>query len=103
MLIGGPEPERGRWHAGQRGSHVAITRAIARRKVMKLSAKCRSGREGERAVGQRPSGRGGETPHTFSDDERVAAKSDGDVMMPALEPPSLEVVQSKLAFEILVN
>lgn len=70
---------------------------------MKLSVKCRSGRERERVVGQRPSGRGGKTPHTFSDDERVAAESDGDVVVPAVETSSLEVVESKFALEILVD
>ncbi len=56
---------------------------MASLKVMKESAKWRSGREAERVVSHRPSGRGGETPHTFGDDERVAAESDRDVMMPA--------------------
>jgi hypothetical protein len=50
---------------------------------MKLSWKCRSGRELLRDVFQRFSGRGGEMPHTFSDDERVAAEDDGDVVVPA--------------------
>ena len=70
---------------------------------MKLSSKCRSGRDRERDVFQRPSGRGGKTPHTFSDDERVAAKNDRDVMMPALESSSLVVVQTELTLQILVG
>ncbi len=64
---------RGAWQAGQRGSQRAMARAIASRMVAKLSAKWRSGRERLRVVFQRPSGRGGKMPHTFGNDERVAA------------------------------
>ena len=70
---------------------------------MKLSEKCRSGRERVRVVFQRPSGRGGKTPHTFSNDERVAAKGNGDVVVPAWEAPSLEVVDAELALQVLVD
>jgi hypothetical protein len=69
---------------------------MASLKVMKESEKWRSGRESERVVDHRPSGRGGKTPHTFGDDEHVAAESDGDVMMPAREPSALEVVETEL-------
>jgi hypothetical protein len=49
---------------------------------MKLSEKCRSGRERLRLVSHRPSGRGGNTLQAFGHDERVAAEGDGDVMVP---------------------
>jgi hypothetical protein len=42
-------------------------------------------------------------PHTFGDDERVAAEDDGDVVVPALEGAALEVVESELALELLVD
>ncbi len=64
---------------------------------MKLSAKCLSGLELVRVVFHRPSGRGGETPHAFSDDERVAAEGNGDVVVPAGEAPAFEVVEPELS------
>src|SRR5678815_4013560 len=70
---------------------------------MKLSWKCRSGRDRERVVFQRPSGRGGKTPHTFSDDERVAAKYDGDVVVPSLKSAAFIVVEAEPALQILVG
>src|SRR6266536_776561 len=80
-----------------------MVRAMERRAVMKLSAKCRSGREVLRVVAQRPSGRGGKTLHAFGDDERVAAEGDGDVVVPAREASSFEVVEAELALQILVD
>src|SRR6266496_3691176 len=80
-----------------------MVRAMDRRAVMKLSAKCRSGREQLRVVAQRPSGRGGETLHAFSDDERVAAEGDGDVVVPAREASSFEVVEPELALQIFID
>ena len=80
-----------------------MARAIASRMVAKLSAKCRSGRARLRVVFQRPSGRGGEMPHTFGDDERVAAEDDRDVMMPAGKPTAFVVVEAELVVEILVR
>ena len=70
-----------RWHSGHRGSQVASRRAMAMRAVMKESWKWRSGRERDLVFFQPPSGRGGKAPHTFGDDERVAAEDDGDVVM----------------------
>src|SRR6266498_3949318 len=93
----------GLWHVGQRGSQQASTRAIARRAVMKESGKCRSGRARDRSGLSRPLRRGGEMPHAFADDERVAAENDGDVVIPAREAAALEVVETKLAFEIFVR
>src|SRR2546426_11598616 len=81
---------------GQRGSHLAMTRAIAIRALMKLSGKWRSGRERLRLGLRRPSGRGGETPHAFRNDERVAAQSDRDMVMPTAELSSFEVVEPEL-------
>src|SRR5256885_6069933 len=76
---------------------------MASLKVMKLSAKCRSGRERERVVGQRPSGRGGKMPHAFSDDEREAAQGNRDVMVPASEASALEVIESQLILQVFVD
>lgn len=42
-------------------------------------------------------------PHTFSDDERVAAKDDGDVVVPAGESSALIVIETELTLEVLVN
>ena len=64
---------RTQWQVGHRGSHLATPRAITSLMVMKLSSKWRSGRDGLRIVGCRPSGRGGKMPHAFGSDERVAA------------------------------
>jgi hypothetical protein len=72
-----------RWQIGHRGSHRAMARAIANLTVMNESLKWRSGRDRERWTSLRPSGRGGKTPHTFSDDERVAAEGDRNMVMPA--------------------
>jgi hypothetical protein len=89
---------------GHRGSQVAITRAMASRAVMKLSWKWRSGLERLRVGLSRPSGRGGgETPHTFSNDERVAAQGDRDVVVPAREAAAFVVVQPELALEVFVD
>ena len=91
------------WQRGQRGSQRAIVRAIVNRAVTKLSGKWRSGREVLRTVVHRPSGRGGKTPHAFSNDERVAAESHRDVVMPTWKAPPFEVVEPEFAFEILVG
>src|SRR6266542_3017477 len=80
-----------------------MVRAMDRRAVMKLSAKCRSGREQLRVVAQRPSGRGGKTLHAFGDDERGAAEGDGDVVVPAREASTFEVVEPELALQIFVD
>jgi hypothetical protein len=42
-------------------------------------------------------------PRTFSDDERVAAEDDRDVMVPTWEAPALVVIETELALEILVG
>ena len=42
-------------------------------------------------------------PHTFSDDERVAAEDDRDVMVPTGKGASLEVVKPEFPLEILVG
>ena len=70
---------------------------------MNESWKWRSGRERERQSFCGPSGRGGKTLRTFSDDERVAAEHDGDVVMPAGKSSTFVVVQAELALEILVG
>src|SRR6266542_3356265 len=71
--------------------------------VMKESAKCLSGRDRLRVGLTRPSSRGGEMPRAFGDDERVAAKNDGDVMVPSGKRASLEVVEPELAFEVFIR
>jgi hypothetical protein len=92
-----------RWQVGQRGNQVAITRAMASRAQMKLSWKWRSGREELRVGLSLPSGRGGKTPHTFGNDERVAAESDRDVVVPGREVAAFVVVQAEFALEVLVD
>src|SRR5271154_344398 len=80
-----------------------MARASARRTVMKESAKCRSGRDGDRMGSIFPSARGGKTPHALRNEERVAAENDRDVVMPAGERAAFEVVQAELSFELLVG
>ena len=55
---------------------------MARRAVMKESAKWRSGRAAVRWSTTRPGGRGGESPQAFRLDERVAGQDATDVMVP---------------------
>src|ERR1700760_760388 len=71
--------------------------------VMKESTKWRSGRDAERIVALRDGRPGGESPRSFCNEEGEAAECDGDVVMPAAEPAALEVIESELAFEILVH
>jgi hypothetical protein len=42
-------------------------------------------------------------PHAFGDDERVAAKGDGDVVVPARKATALVVVEPELSLQILVD
>src|SRR5688500_9316960 len=42
-------------------------------------------------------------PHAFPDDERVAAKDDRDMMVPAREASALKVVEAELALEVLIR
>jgi hypothetical protein len=42
-------------------------------------------------------------PRTFSDDERVAAKNDGDMVVPTGEPTALVVIEAELSLEILID
>ena len=42
-------------------------------------------------------------PHSFGNDERVAAENDTDVVMPPRERAPLEVIEAQLAFELLVE
>src|SRR5579863_74042 len=76
---------------------------MASRMVEKESAKCRSGRERDRTRGTLPSSRGGEMPQALSEDEGVAAEGDRDVMIPAWEGASLEVVEPELALHLGVD
>ena len=70
---------------------------------MKESAKWRSGRDRERTVRTRPSGRGGKSADAFSDHEGVAAQDNGKVMVPARKGTALEVIEPEFSFEILVH
>ena len=70
---------------------------------MKLSAKWRSGRDLVRVVGQRPSGRGGETSCPLGNDEGVAGEDDGNVMVPAGKSSALVVIEAELTLEIFVD
>src|SRR5262245_20115195 len=76
---------------------------MATRAVMKESWKWRSGRERDLVVAHRPSGRGGNTPHTFGDDERIAAEDDRDVVMPGGEAAAFEVVEAELTLEVFIQ
>jgi hypothetical protein len=78
-------------------------RATAKRTVMKLSVKWRSGRVMERVGVQRPGGRGGKMPHTFGDDERIAAQDNRDVVMPTGKASAFEVIEAELALEVFVG
>src|SRR5271165_2530204 len=71
--------------------------------VMKESRKWRSGRARERMGLMAPSTRGGEMPHPFGNDERVAAEDDGDVVVPSGERTSLEVVEPELALHLFID
>jgi hypothetical protein len=42
-------------------------------------------------------------PRTFSDDERLAAQDDRDVMMPTGEPSAFEVIEAEFTLEVLVG
>ena len=66
---------------------------MASRAVAKESTKCRSGRDVNLTGRGLPSLRGGKMPHTFGDNERVAAEDDGDVVVPAREGAAFEVVE----------
>ncbi len=92
-----------RKQSGHRGSHPAITRAIASRVVAKESAKWRSGRAVERTGWTNPSRRGGKTPYAFRDDEGVATKDYGDVVVPTRERTTLVVIEAELALELFVR
>src|SRR5262245_38046710 len=76
---------------------------MARRTVMKESTKCRSGRAAERCVAIRPSFRGGKVPRTLTDDERVAAEDDRDVVIPSGEGAAFEVIEPELSLEVFVG
>jgi hypothetical protein len=42
-------------------------------------------------------------PHSFGNDERVAAQDDRDVVVPAGKPPAFVVVEPQLVLEILIG
>jgi hypothetical protein len=62
---------------------------MARRAVMKESAKWRSGRNRERTVSTSPGGRGGKSADALGDNEGVAAEDDRDVVVPGWEGAAL--------------
>src|SRR5262245_31845683 len=80
---------------------------MARRNVAKDDGKWRSGREGERVGRIRPLGCRGAAwktvARTLGHDERVAAQDDGDVVVPAPEAPTFEVVEPQLALHLFVG
>ena len=55
----------------------------------------------ERIVLHLASGRGGEVPRAFGDDERVAAQDDGDMVVPTGKRAALDVVEAELCPELL--
>src|ERR1700685_4606246 len=42
-------------------------------------------------------------PQALAEDERIAAKDDGDVVMPSAEGPPFVVIQSELSLEVLIH
>src|SRR5258708_15041958 len=76
---------------------------MARRMVMNESTKWSSGRAEVRCSLIGPSLRGGKMPHAFRDNERVAADSDRDVVMPSGKRAALKVVQPEFPFQILIG
>src|SRR5438552_12374042 len=76
---------------------------MARRTVMNESAKWRSGRDALRTVFSRFSGRGGETPRLFGDDEGVAGERDRDMVLPAEEAATFEVVEAEFSLHVFVD
>lgn len=83
-----------RWQRGQRGSQVAITRAIASLAVMKESAKWRSGLSVVRTVLTLASGRGGKSAGALGDNEGKTAERHGDMVVPPAESPALEMIKT---------
>ena len=73
------------------------------RRVMNESGKWRSGREPLLVVVKVVCGRGGKSEASLADDEGVAAQDRRDVVMPPPEAAPFEVIQSQLAFEVLVD
>src|ERR1700748_3156165 len=76
---------------------------MASRTVMNESAKCRSGREVDRVGRSLPSGRGGKMLHPFGNDEREAAESDRNVVVPPSKGATLVVVQTELPLQLFVD
>ena len=91
------------WHSGHLGSQLAMSRAKARRAVMKDSRKWRSGLALDRVVVFLRSASGGKAPNSFGDNEGEARQSDGHMVMPATKCAPLEMVKAKFALEILVD
>jgi hypothetical protein len=83
-----------RWRSGQRGSHLTVSLAIARRMVVVESGTCRSGRAAVRTSCTCRFGRGGEMPQPFADGEGVAAGVGGDVVVPSYVRAALVVVEA---------
>src|ERR1700685_1705552 len=100
MSTGRPDGCR-RWQTGQRGSQRTRASAIARRMVMKESAKWRSGRAADRVKGTFAFRRGGKSAGWFRADEGIAPQGDRDVVVPPWKRATLEVVEPELALEVL--
>src|SRR5262245_47593612 len=78
-------------------------RAIAMRVVSNECVQWRSGRQDVRSGMNKPRSGGGKMPHTFGNDERVAAEGNGDVMVPAAEAAAFEVIEAEFFLEFLVG
>jgi len=70
---------------------------------MNESAKWRSGLDLVRTSLTSPSGRGGKSEDPLGGDEGVAAQRYRDVVVPAREAASFEVVEAQLALEVFVG
>src|SRR5580658_11132056 len=78
-------------------------RARAMRTETKESAKWRSGRRRERIVPTRPSGREGKKAKLLCDHEGVATERQGHVMLPSSPGTALEVIESQLPLQVLID
>ena len=70
---------------------------------MKESGKWRSGRARLRTSWTGASSRGGKSASALGNDEGKTCECDGHVVVPTAEAPSFEMVEPKLALEILVR
>ena len=76
---------------------------MASRNVMMESSKCLSGRAFDRVASTRPSGLRGESARSLGHEKRVAGQHATEVMLKSDIRAALEVIQTQLALEVLVD